>query len=129
MGNVVLTTDVAAKVRDKLRDQQILIKTAQGRAEEAMEKVAATQKENEILKGVLQLINDGELDPNDAIDKMAEFLEDPMRFEVIKSAHELGIDRFDTRLGSPVSESQPRSGGKNPIADCLSDLAERGVIG
>jgi hypothetical protein len=129
MGKVVLDMETAAKVRDKLQEQQTLIKTAQQEAEQAMEKVAAIEKENDILKGVLQLISDGELDPHDATEKVAEFMADPMRFEVVKSAHELGIDRFDTRLGVPVSESRPTSGGKNPIADCLNDLAERGVIG
>jgi hypothetical protein len=95
MGNVVLATDVAPKVRDKL----------------------------------IQLIEEGEIDPNDATEKVAEFLADPMRFEVTKSAHELGIDRFETRLGVPVSESRPSVGGKNPIADCLGSLVDRGVIG
>jgi hypothetical protein len=129
MGNVVLATDVAAKVRDKLKAQQFQIKTAQDRAQEAMEKVAAVQQENEILKMTLQLIEEGEIDPNDATEKVAEFLADPMRFEVTKSAHELGIDRFETRLGVPVSESRPSVGGKNPIADCLGSLVDRGVIG
>ena len=129
MGTVVLATEVAAKVRDKLRDQSVQIKTAQDRAQQAMEKVAAIQQENEILNGVLKLIAEGEIDPNDAIDKVAEFLSDPMRFEVTKSAHELGIDRFETRLGTPVSESPSRSAGENPIAECLGDLVDRGVIG
>jgi len=129
MGNVVLATEVAAKVRDKLRDQQFQIKTAQDQAQQAMEKVAAMEQELAITKGVLQLVSEGEIDPDDAMDKVAEFIADPMRFEVTKSAHELGIDRFDTRLGAPVSESQPRSGGKSPIADCFSELLDRGVIG
>ena len=129
MGNVVLATEVAAKVRDKLREQQFQIKTAQDQAQQAMEKVAAMEQELAITKGVLQLVSEGEIDPDDAMDKVAEFIADPMRFEVTKSAHELGIDRFDTRLGAPVSESQPRSGGKSPIADCFSELLDRGVIG
>jgi len=129
MGKVVLDTEVAAKIRDKLIEKQAQVKTAQDRAREAMEKVAAIQEELEITKGVLQLISDGALDPNDAMEKVAEFMDDPMRFQVTKSAHELGIDRFETRLGTPVSESQPRSGGKNPIVDCFSDLLDRGVIG
>lgn len=129
MGSVILATDVAAKVRDKLKEQSALIKTAQDQTRQAMEKVAAMQQELEIAKGVLQLISEGEIDPNDAIDKVAEFMADPMRFEVTKSAHELGIDRFETRLGTPVSESPPRSAGKSPIADCFSELLDRGVIG
>lgn len=129
MGKVVLATEVAAQVRDKLRDQQFQIKTAQDRAQQAMEKVAAIQQENEILNGVLKLVADGEIDPNDALEKAAEFMSDPMRFEVTKSAHELGIDRFETRLGTPVSESPPRSAGQSPIADCFSELLDRGVIG
>jgi hypothetical protein len=129
MGKVVLATEVAAKVRDKLREQQVLVKTAQDQARDAMEKVAAMQQELEITRGVLQLIAEGEIDPNDATEKVAEFMSDPMRFEVTKSAHELGIDRFETRLGTPVSESQPRSAGKSPIADCFSELLDRGVIG
>ena len=129
MGKVILAMDVAAKVRDKLRDQSVQIKTAQDQTHQAMEKVAAMQQELEIARGVLQLISEGEIDPNDAVDKVAEFMSDPMRFEVTKSAHELGIDRFETRLGTPVSESQPRSAGKSPIADCFSELLDRGVIG
>jgi len=129
MGKVVLDTEVAARIRDKLRNQEVLVKTAEEKAQEAMEKVAAIQQELEITKGVLQLIAEGQIDPNDATDKVAEFMADPMRFQVTKSAHELGIDRFETRLGEPVSESQPKSGGKNPIADCFSDLLDRGVIG
>jgi hypothetical protein len=129
MGKVVLATEVAAKVRDKLRDQHVQIKTAQDRAQQAMEKVAAVEQENNILKTTLQLVAEGEIDPNDAMEKVAEFLADPMRFEVTKSAHELGIDRFETRLGTPVSESQSRSAGQSPIADCFSELLDRGVIG
>lgn len=129
MGTVVLATEVAAKVRDKLRNQSVQIKTAQDRAQQAMEKVAAVQQENAVLKTTLQLVADGEIDPNDALEKAAEFLADPMRFEITKSAHELGIDRFETRLGTPVSESPPRSAGKSPIADCFSELLDRGVIG
>jgi hypothetical protein len=129
MGKVVLDTEVAARIRDKLRNQEVLVKTAEEKAQEAMEKVAAIQQELEITRGVLQLIAEGQIDPNDATDKVAEFMADPMRFQVTKSAHELGIDRFETRLGEPVSESQPKSGGKNPIADCFSDLLDRGVIG
>jgi len=110
-------------------DQHVQIKTAQDQAREAMEKIAAVQQELEITRGVLQLIADGELDPNDAIDKVAEFMSDPMRFQVTKSAHELGIDRFETRLGAPVSGSRNKSSGKSPIADCFSDLMDRGVIG
>lgn len=129
MGKVVLATEVAAKIRDKLRDQHVQIKTAEDRAQQAMEKVAAIQQENEILKGVLHFVAEGEIDPTDAITKVAEFLADPMRFEVTKSAHELGIDRFETRLGTPVSESPSQSAGESPIADCLGELVDRGVIG
>jgi len=129
MGKVVLATEVASRVRDRLMDQHVQIKTAQGQTREAMEKIAAVQQELEITRGVLQLIADGEIDPNDAIDKVAEFLSDPMRFQVTKSAHELGIDRFETRLGAPVSGSHSESSGKSPIADYLSDLVGRGVIG
>jgi len=129
MGKVVLATEVAAKVRDKLREQQFQIKTAEEQIQQAMEKVAAIQQELEVCRGVLQLIAEGELDPTDAMEKVAEFIMDPMRLQVIKSAHELGIDRFETRLGVPVSESQPTNDDKNPITDCLSDLLDRGVIG
>ena len=129
MAKVELSAELAAKVRDTLRGQQDQIKTAQDEARNAMEKVAAVQQENDVLKGMLQLVSDGYFDPSEAIEKLSGFLSDPTSFEFHKSAHELGIDRVDTQLGVPVKDSGPAAPASNPIERCLVGLMDDGIIG
>lgn len=128
MEKVVLAADFAAKIRDKLLTQQTMLKAAETRVNETMEKLAVTQRENDVLRAVLQLVTDGVVDPTEAMTKAAEFLGDPMRFQVEKAAHELGIDRFDARLGTPAAEPGPLQ-GENPIEECLVRLVDQGLIG
>jgi hypothetical protein len=128
MGNVVLPATLAARLRDKLVEQDHLVKTANEQKKEAMDKLAVTQLENHVLREVMQLVADGVFEADEALQKAAEFLQSPRDLEVIKAAHQLGLDRIPT-LGTPVSESRPvdKSGG-NVILDALLDLQDQGLI-
>jgi len=130
-GSVPLTTELATKIRDRLISQQELIKVAETKAQDAMTKLAAVAQENQVLRTVLKLVADGVFDPRDAMEKAAAFVERPMDLEVIKSAHELGIDKFETKLGTPVGEARTREkdDGTSPLAECLEDLVNEGLIG
>lgn len=128
MSNVVIPATLAARLRDKLTEQDHLVKLAEGRKEEAMQKLAATQLENHVLREVIQLVADGVYEPDEALQKVAEFLTRPRELEVVKAAHELGLDRIPT-LGTPVSESgRVDKGNDNPIMDALLNMQDQGLI-
>lgn len=127
---VQLPVEVATKIRERFLQQEEQIKVAHAKAGEALEKIAAVQRENSVLRDVLRLTAEGVFDPREAIEKIAEYMQDSSKLEVMKAAHELGIDRLDSRLGEPVAEASGsrEEEGKNPIADTLSDLLDRGLI-
>lgn len=126
---VQLPVEVATKIREKLLQQEEQIKVAHAKAGEALEKIAAVQHENIVLRDVLRLVAEGVFDPREAIEKVAEYLQDSSKLEVMKAAHELGIDRLDSRLGVPVAEAtSAKDDEANPIVNVLSDLVDRGLI-
>jgi len=128
MSNVVIPATLAARLRDKLTEQDHLVKLANGQKDEAMQKLAAVELERTILREVIQLVADGVYEPDEALHKVAEFLERPQELEVVKAAHELGLDRIPT-LGTPVSESAPvDKGNDNPIMEALLGMQDQGLI-
>ena len=128
MSNVVITAELASRLRDKLSEQDHLVKLATGKKDEAMQKLAAVETERNILREVIQLVADGVYEPDEALQKVAQFLERPRELEVVKAAHELGLDRIPT-LGTPVSEPAPvDKGDSNLILDALLDMQDQGLI-
>lgn len=129
MGNVVLPATLAAQLRDKLIEQDQVVKTANEQRHGALEKLAVVRLENNVLREVLQLVADGFYEPDEALQKVAEFLEKPRDLEVVKAAHEMGLDRIPA-LGTPVSEPDSAlvSGG-NVIFEKLLEMQEQGLIG
>lgn len=127
MDKVVLEADFAARLRDRLRDQQDAIKVAADNTNALLKKVAELQEKNDVLTSVLSLVVDGALDASVALMKVAEFTENPDRLKMFKAAHELGFDRFDTRLGTSATDAGLPKGG-NPIEECLIQLRDQGAI-
>jgi len=128
MSNVVIPATLATRLRDKLVEQDHVVKTANVQKQEAMEKLAAIQLENHVLKEVIQLVADGVYEPDEALLKVGEFLESPKNLEVVKAAHQLGLDRIPA-LGAPVSEAGPvDKGDGNVILDALLDMQDQGLI-
>lgn len=129
MSDVVIPATLAARLRDKLVEQDHLVKTANGQKQEAMEKLAVVQLENHVLREVMQLVADGEYDPTEALQKVAEFMTNPETLKVAKAANELGMDRIPA-LGAPVSEPAPVDNQDgNVIMEALLDLQDQGLIG
>lgn len=127
MDKVVLEADFAARLRDKLKDQQDAIKVAADKTETLLAKMAALQDENDVLRSVLTFVVDGAMDASVAMMKVAEFTGDPSRLKMFKAAHELGFDRFETRLGTSAADAGPLKGG-NPVEECLIQLKDQGII-
>ena len=128
MSNVVLSAALATRLRDKLIEQDHVVKTANERKQEAIEKSAATQRENHILREVIQLVADGVYAPDEALQKVAEFLESPRNLEIVKAANELGLERVPT-LGTPVPEpASVDKSGNNVILDALLEMKDSGLI-
>jgi len=128
MSNVVIPATLAARLRDKLVEQDHVVKTANDRKQEAMEKLAVIQLENHVLKEVIQLVADGVYEPDEALQKVAEFLESPKNLEVVKAAHQLGLDRIPA-LGAAVSEPGPVDNSENNVIfEALLDMQDSGLI-
>jgi len=103
-----------------LRKQQDLIKQAQVRESDLQSKIASMQTEVQIHRDVIDLVSQGMIDPSDAAEKLALFLDDPDQVEVIKQALALGLDRIPS-LGSVVEEESSFSEDEDPITRVLRD--------
>jgi hypothetical protein len=103
-----------------LKKQQDLIKQAQARETDLQTKIASMQTEMQIYKDVISLVSQGVIDPSDAPEKLALFLEDPDQVEVLKQALALGLDRIP-KVGSPVDEESMSSEDEDPITKVLRE--------
>lgn len=71
----------------------------------ALEKRAAElERANEIYRQTMDLVAEGNLDPGVAIEKVAEFQEDPIRLEIFKAALDHGSADV-TKLGTAVDDT------------------------
>lgn len=81
-----------------VRARQLLEKTAAERTE-YMEKLAKAEIEKSILMGVLEMINEGAIDPRDALEKVAEYKDSPEKWLLNKQAMEHWSQGY--QLGQP----------------------------
>ena len=108
-----------------LKRQQTLLKQAAAKSTSQLTKIASLEREVQILRDVIGLVTDGQIDPSDASDKVAMFLEDPEQLEVVKKALALGMDQPPV-IGSLVDdETSSLAEEDNPIAAVLRENEPR----
>jgi len=109
---------LASELRQRLFDQQSLVKQAEQREQGLLKKLASVQTENRILRETLELVSGGMIDPEDVMDRVEEFSRDPNSLEVVKEAFKFGLDRLPS-IGTPSSEGA--SGSKPTPEQELED--------
>jgi len=104
-------------LKDLLRNaRDVLIKQAAER-DAALSKTAELEAENDVMRGVLDLVGAGLIDPDDVTTKLAEYMQDPAQLQVIKQA---------AAAGFVVSSELGKLAGENPeIAGDTSTPAGR----
>ncbi len=115
---------LAADLRQKFQGYNQLVKTAQAREKDALEKLAGSQAENRILRETLDLVSKGVIDPADAMEKVEEFSQDPEQLEVVKQAYMLGFEAVPS-IGSLSESDALEAEVKTPegaLHKVLSDL-------
>lgn len=91
--HVKIASATLIKVRAKLEKFASLEKRA-----------AQLESDNRIYRETMELVAGGFLDPGVAIEKVAEFQEDPIRLDILKAALDLGpLDT--TKLGTAVDDT------------------------
>ena len=113
---------------NKITVDRELIKEAMQAAQErdaGLEKVAALEVERNVVYGVLELVQDGLLDPSSVLEKVAEYLNKPEDLELFKKASHMSA--FSFSIGQ-VSDSgaEGESSGESPeahFADRLGAIA------
>jgi len=105
---------------DTLRQiRSVLEKTA-----ELEKKSAELQRDNDVYKRTLELVARGHIDPEIALDKVAEFKSDVDRLRIFEVAVELGSQET-TKLGTAVDAvSENSSGGDSPEGKYARRLRE-----
>jgi len=114
MPMIKIAAETLLKVREKL------VKTA------AVEKLAETlRQENDVLRRTMQLVASGHLDPEVALDKVADYNANPDALRAAEAVSELG-GIVSTKIGTTEGaalESDDADGGSTPEARFASRLA------
>ena len=113
---------LAADLRNKFQGYQDLVKIAQSREKNALEKLASVESENRILRDTLTLVSGGFIDPADAIEKADEFSQDPEQLEVVKQAYKLGFESVPS-IGA-LSDEAAEPEANDPAAPLTKVLRE-----
>lgn len=101
------------------RIRSVLEKTA-----ELEKKSAELAKDNDIYKRTLELVAQGHIDPEIALDKVAEFKADDDRLRIFEVAVSIGSQET-TKLGTAVDAvSENSSGGDSPEGKYARRLRE-----
>jgi hypothetical protein len=112
----------ASEVSKTLRDQQELLKTAAAEKAQFRTKVAGLETQLQIHRDVIELVSQGSIDPGDAAEKLALFLEDPSQFEVLKQAISMGLDKLPS-IGAPAADPESSAGeDRDPITAVLEEM-------
>ena len=116
---------MASEVSQTLRRQQDLLKTAATEKTEFMTKVASLESQLDIHRAVIDLVAQGSIDPSDAAEKLAMFLEDPSQFEVVKQAISMGLDQVPS-IGAPAADPESSlDEDADPISRVLAEMEPR----
>lgn len=89
------------------KSKEALVKL-KGELSDTHEKVASLQVEQDLLIGVMGLVQDGQIDPADILTKLAEFKEDPTKLLFMQQASSMGLQKQAFTLGQ-VTELGPSS--------------------
>jgi hypothetical protein len=111
--------EIVSRIGNLIRRQENMIKEAGFRETDLRTKVASLTGENQILRDVLGLVADGMIDPRDAAEKAAEFVEEPDQLQALKAAVAMGFNQLPA-VGVPTGE-EPRLDEDDPIGRVLSD--------
>lgn len=111
--------EVVSRIGNLIRRQDGMIKEAGVRETNLKTKIASLSGENQVLRDVLDLVADGMIDPRDAAEKAAEFLEEPEQLQVLKSAVAMGFNHLPA-VGEPSGE-ESETEDENPIGKVLSE--------
>ena len=112
----------ASEVSQALRRQQDLLKTAADRETGYTTKIASLETQLRIHRDVIDLVTRGSIDPSDAAEKLATFLEDPAQFEVVKQAIAMGLDQPPS-IGAPAVDPESSADeDKDAITQVLEEM-------
>lgn len=114
----------ASEVSQTLRRQQDLLKTAADKEAGYATKIASLEIQLRIHRDVIDLVSQGSIDPSDAAEKLAVFLEDPSQFEVVKQAIMMGLDQVPS-IGVPAADESSADEDKDPITRVLEEMEPR----
>lgn len=91
---------------------QDLIKEASDMVKHLTQERETLRQENQVLQDVLTLVNEGQVDPLDVHEKVAEFLEDPEKLALVKIA---GFSHSTSeRLGTLSDSTETFSTSEGP---------------
>jgi hypothetical protein len=117
--------EYASEVSQTLRKQQELLKTAAAREATFHTKISSLEDQLRIHRDVIGLVSRGSIDPSDAAEKLALFLEEPDQFEVVKAAIAMGLDQLPS-IGAPAADPESSLGeDKDAIHQVLEELEPR----
>lgn len=109
-----------------VKSKEALVKL-KGELTGSHEKIASLQAEQELLVGVLGLVQEGQIDPNDILTKLAEFKEDPTKLLFMQQATNMGLQKQAFTLGQvtelgPGSDELPTGSSEEKFAARVKNL-------
>lgn len=113
---------LASDVSQTLRRQRDLLKLAGDKEVGHTTKIASLETQLQIHRDVIGLVVDGKIDPSDAAEKLAMFLEDPAQFEVVKQAIAMGLDQPPSIGVLAVDPESSIGEDKDPITQVLEEM-------
>lgn len=117
--------EYASEISKTLKDQQELLKVAADKEVGFQTKISSLETQLQIHRDVIELVTQGQIDPSDAAEKLAVFLEDPSQFEVVKQAIAMGLDKIPS-IGAPaIDPESSMEEDKDPITTVLEEMEPR----